>query len=138
MTEVDLCKSRQDQIKTVLEKLDCCLRLDVIVYDTFDNLATDLKKRDWAIIFDVLFVVFFQNRCNVSFFPVTWKHFTFQAIPEYFEERFYYSVARHFEHANTDHIITMSFIRIEFSDDTFYIILREFNVCQLLIGNGNS
>ena len=29
-------------------------------------------------------------------------------------------------------------VRIEFTDDYFNIILREFNVCQELIGNGNS
>ena len=40
--------------------------------------------------------------------------------------------------SNTDHIMTMSFIRIESTDDSFNIILREFNVCQVLISNGNS
>ena len=49
-----------------------------------------------------------------------------------------YSVAGHYQHANTDHIMTMSFIRIEFRDDSFNTILREFNVWQVLIGNGNS
>ena len=49
-----------------------------------------------------------------------------------------YSVAGHYQHANTDHIMTMSFIRIEFRDDSFNTILREFKVCQVLIGNGNS
>ena len=54
-------------------------------------------------------------------------------------KQFYYSVTGYFQHANTDHIITMSFIRIEFTDNSFNIILHEFNVCQVLIGgNGNS
>ena len=44
----------------------------------------------------------------------------------------------HFQHVNTDHIITMSFIRIEFRNDLFNIILREFKICQVLISNGNS
>ena len=48
------------------------------------------------------------------------------------------SVAGHFQHANTDHIMTMSFSRIEFTDDSFNIIFHEFNVCQVLIGNGIS
>ena len=62
-----------------------------------------------------------------------------QNIPHFKEflntvkKRFKYSVAGHFQHANTNHIITMSFIRIEFKDDSFNIILREFNVCQVLI-----
>ena len=60
------------------------------------------------------------------------------SIFDYFEKRFYYSVAGHFQHANTDHIMTMSFIRIEFTDDSFNIILHEFNVCQVLVDNGNS
>ena len=34
--------------------------------------------------------------------------------------------------------MTMSFITIEFTDDSFNVILREFNVCQLLIGNENN
>ena len=32
--------------------------------------------------------------------------------------------------------MTMSFIRIEFTDDSFNIILREFDVCQVLIVTG--
>ena len=50
----------------------------------------------------------------------------------------YYKVRRntgHFQYANTDHIMTLSLIRIEFTDDSFNIILHEFNVCQVLIGN---
>ena len=93
------------------------------------------RKRDWMIVFDVLFVAFFKNRYNVSFFIVIWKYSTFLAIFEYFK-RFYHNFAGHFQHANTDHIMTMSFIRIEFTDYSFNIILREFDVCQVLIGNG--
>ena len=47
-------------------------------------------------------------------------------------------IAGHYQHANTDHIMTMSFISIEFTGDSFNIILRERNVCQVLIDNGNS
>ena len=43
---------------------------------------------------------------------------------------------RTFQHANTDHVIFMSYI--EFTDDSFNINVREFNVCQVLIGNGIS
>ena len=57
---------------------------------------------------------------------------------EYFEKRFYYSDGGHFQHANTDYIMTMNFIRINFTDDFSNIILREFNVCQVLIVNGIS
>ena len=77
---------------------------------------------DWVIVFDASF---FKNWYNVSFFPVIWKYSTFQAIFEYFEKMFCYGVAGHFQHANTDHIMTMSCIRIEFTDDYFNIILRE-------------
>ena len=45
---------------------------------------------------------------------------------------------RGFPHANTEHIMTMTFMRIEFTDGSFNLILHEFNVCQVLIGNGNS
>ena len=72
---------------------------------------------------------FFQSSGNIPHF----KHFF-----GYFEKKFYYRVVGRFQHANTDHIITKSFIRIEFADDSFNIILREFNVCQVLIGNGNN
>ena len=41
-----------------------------IAYDTFEKVTTDWKKRDWAIIFDVLFVSFFKNWYNVFFFTV--------------------------------------------------------------------
>ena len=34
--------------------------------------------------------------------------------------------------------MTMSFISIEFTDDSFNIVLRERNVCQVLIDNGSS
>ena len=83
---------------------------------TFKNLATDWKKRDWTIFFDVLFVTFFKNQHNVSSFSSIWKYSTFQVIFKYFKKSWYYSVAGSFQHANTDHIMTMSFIRIEFTD----------------------
>ena len=51
---------------------------------------------------------------------------------------FFYSVTWHFQHVNTDHAMTMSFVRIEFTNDSFHIFLREFNVGQVLIGNGIS
>ena len=38
----------------------------------------------------------------------------------------------------TDHIMTSSFVRIEFRDDSFNIILCKFSVCQVLICNGIS
>ena len=88
------------------------------MYDTFENLATDWKKRDWMIVLDVLFATFFKNWYNIS------SHLK--------------SVTRNFQHANTDHIMIMSFIRIKFTDDTFNIILHEFSVCQVLISNENS
>ena len=92
----------------------------------FKNLAKDWKKRDWMIVFDVLFDVVFKYRYSVSFFPVIWKYSTFQTIFEYCEKRSNYSVTRHFQHANTDYV--MIFVGIEFTDDSFYIILREFNI----------
>ena len=110
-----------------------------MVNDTFKTLATDWRKKDWTMAFDVLFVAIFKNRYNVSFFPVIWKYFTFQAIFEYFEKTFYYSVAGHFQYANTDQIMSfMSFIRIKFKDYFLNIILHVFNVFQVLIGNGKS
>ena len=87
-------------------------------------------------VFDVLFVAFFRYRCSVSFFPVIWKYSIFQTIFEYCEKRFNYSVTRHFQHANTDYV--MIFVGIEFTDYFFYIILRGFNISQVLIGNGIS
>ena len=36
------------------------------MYDTFENLATDWKKRDWMIVLDVLFATFFKNWYNIS------------------------------------------------------------------------
>ena len=51
---------------------------------------------------------------------------------------FFYSVTGHFQHVNTDHVMTMSFVRIEFTNYSFHIFLREFNVGQVLIGNGIS
>ena len=42
----------------------------------------------------------------------------------------------HFQHANTDHVINMCFVKIDFTDDSFNIILCEFNIWQVLIGNG--
>ena len=39
-----------------------------MVYDTFENLATDWMKRDCTKFFDVWFVVFLKYRYNVSFF----------------------------------------------------------------------
>ena len=89
------------------------------------------RKRDWMIVFDVLFVAFFKNRYNVSFFIVIWKYSTFLAIFEYFK-RFFHNFAGHFQHANTDPIMTISFIRIESRDDSFNIILHEFNVWSVL------
>ena len=73
---------------------------------------------------------FFQSSANISHFK--------QFLNILKRERFYYSVAGHFQYANTDHIMTMTFIRIEFADESFNIILREFNVRQVLIGNRNS
>ena len=51
---------------------------------------------------------------------------------------FYYSVGGHFQYANSDHIMALSFTRVEFTDDYFNTIVREFNVYQVLIGNGIS
>ena len=67
----------------------------------------------------------FQPSGNIPHFKQFWKEV-------------YYSVAGHFQHANTDHIMSMGFIRIEFTDDSFNIILCEFDVFQVLISNGNS
>lgn len=44
-------------------------------------------------------------------------------------------VARHFQHPNNDHVMNMSFIRIEFIDDSFLVTLHDFNVFQVMIGN---
>ena len=81
------------------------------------------------IIFYVLFVAFLKH------FPVIWKYSTFPKIFEHCEKRFSYRVARHFQNANIDHVMGMSSVRIEFTNDSFNIILCEFNVWQVLIGN---
>ena len=44
----------------------------------------------------------------------------------------------YFQHANTDHIMTMSFTRVESIDGSFNIILHELNVSQVPIRNGIS
>ena len=42
--------------------------------------------------------------------------------------RFNFSVARHFQYANTDHVIFINFIKTEFTDDFLNRIFCEFNV----------
>ena len=42
----------------------------------------------------------------------------------------------HFQRANIDHVMNRSFVKIDFTDDSFNIILYEFNIWQVLIGNG--
>ena len=53
---------------------------NVIVYDTFVNLSVDWKRRDWTIVFYVLFVAFFKYRYNAFFFPIIRKCFTFSIL----------------------------------------------------------
>ena len=43
---------------------------NMIAYDAFEYLATDWKKRDWTIVFDVLSITFFKNWYNVYFLPL--------------------------------------------------------------------
>ena len=45
------------------------------VYNTFENLAADWKKRDWTIVFDVRLVAFLKYMYNVSFFKVSFLPF---------------------------------------------------------------
>ena len=42
--------------------------LSYTLYDTFENLTADWKKRDWTIMFDVLFVAFFKYRHHDLFY----------------------------------------------------------------------
>ena len=51
---------------------------------------------------------------------------------------FFYSVTGYFQHVYTDHAMTMSFVVIDFTNDSFHIFLHEFNVGEVLIVNGIS
>ena len=104
-------------------------QIDNSLRSTLEDLATDSKKTDWTIAFDVLLVAIFKR---------SGQCFTFEAMFEYFEKGFNFSNGGLCQHANTDYIMTMNFIRINFSGDFSNIILRDFNVCQVLIVNGIS
>lgn len=76
---------------------------------------------------------FFNYRYNISVFPVIRKYFTFFKKIENCEKRLNYNVAGHFQHASNDDVMTMSFVRIKFTDDSEFS--RELNVYQVLIRN---
>ena len=109
-----------------------CRDFECILILSTDNINFGLNTKKYKY----MFVAFFKYRYNFFLFTVIKKYSTFSLIFEYCKKRFNYIVAGHFQHANTDHVMIMSFI--EFTDDSFNIILCEFNVCQVFIGNGVS
>ena len=123
MTEIHLCWSHQVWIQTILEKLDHCLRSILTCYciwyiwKSCYRLEERLDNSFWC------FVCHLFKKSVRFLFSSHLVIFHFYAIFEYFEKRFYYSIAGQFQHATTDHIMTKSFIRIEFTDDSFNTIL---------------
>ena len=107
-----------------MEKFDHCLRSILTCYciwyiwKSCYRLEERLDNSFWCFVCHL-----FKKLVQCSLFSSHLVIFHFYAIFEYFEKRFYYSIAGQFQHANTDHIMTKSFIRIEFTDDSFNTIL---------------
>ena len=109
-----------------MEKLDYCLRKILVCYHIWYIQKPCCRLEEERL--DNIF------RCVLPFFKSSGNNSNFRQFLKTVKS-FFYSVTEHFQHVNTDHAMTMSFVGIEFANDSFHIILRGFNIGQVLVVN---
>ena len=90
------------------------------------NLLQNLKKRDWIIVFDV----FLSPFLNIGTIFLLFQSFgNFALIKQFLKtvKRSSIIIPLDIFSANSDHVMTMSFINFEFTDYYLNTILREFD-----------
>ena len=90
------------------------------------NLLQNLKKRDWIIVFDV----FLSPFLNIGTMFLLFQSFgNFALIKQFLKtvKRSSIIIPLDIFSANSDHVMTMSFINFEFTDYYLNTILREFD-----------